>query len=173
MADLLATADDLVDFGGPDRPGLDLALAVASGVVQSACRQRLVYVDQDLVTLVGGGVRLILPERPVISVLEVVDTADGTWSWDGRDGLARLSGRWPATVAVLYSHGYADVPADLQGVTLTVALRLLDNPSGLRAESVAGYSATYGDAAGISLTASERAVCDRYRRRAASVQVTA
>ena len=184
----LATVADLAAFcgwAGSDAQAR-LAIDVATGVVQRACAQTLLPVVGDVVTLAGGQPTLILPERPVTAVSGVAGYDSGAWRWDGRDMLMLTAGAvwsatvtshawmvWPDTVTVTYSHGFTSIPADLKGVCLTVATRLLDNPSGVRAETVAGYSATYGDAAGISLTATERAVCNTYRRRTTALRVSA
>ena len=172
----LATTADLAAFCGWAGSDVQaqLALDVATGVVQQACGQTLLPVVGDVATLVGGHRVLILPERPVTAVSGVGGYDSSAWRWDGRDTLVLTAGAvWPATVTVTYSHGFTSIPADLKGVCLTVATRLLDNPSGVRAETVAGYSATYGDAAGISLTGTERSMCYAYRRRATALRVSA
>lgn len=86
-----------------------------------------------------------------------------------------------STVEVTYEHGYdADVIPDVfVAVTLSVAARVLESPTGITSESLGGYSVTYagaaeasfggshaGGGAGFTLTAAERALLRPYRKRA-------
>lgn len=73
-------------------------------------------------------------------------------------------------VYVTYTHGYATVPADVRAIVLTLAGRVLTNPSDLRQESVGSVSVTYAaETIGASLAPIERDQLARYRPRAAVV----
>lgn len=72
------------------------------------------------------------------------------WPWWYNSGGQRLMGFpytralgvWAPRVQVTYSHGYATVPDDIQGMVLDAAAALYDNPTGLRSISIDDYSET-------------------------------
>ncbi|MFG2916255.1 hypothetical protein ACGF0D_25615 [Kitasatospora sp. NPDC048298] len=69
---------------------------------------------------------------------------------------------------VTYTHGYAEVPADVRALVLTLAGRVFTNPRDLRQESVGSVSVTYAaETIGASLAPVERDALARYRRRIA------
>ncbi|MFJ9549080.1 hypothetical protein [Streptomyces erythrochromogenes] len=76
------------------------------------------------------------------------------------------------SAVVTYSHGYATVPADVRAIVLTLAGRVLTNPSDLRQESAGSVSVTYAaETIGAGLAPIERDQLARYRPRAAVVQL--
>lgn len=130
-----------------------------------------------------------LPQRPVSAVSAVTDI-DGNavpYQWDGLDKLryvgTGLANRWDIegylvpveVVDVTYAHGYAAVPADVEGVAAQMVLRaygLNQNNAATQQETIAGYSYTMGGAAAngaFGMLAGERAVLDKYRRTAGVV----
>lgn len=59
------------------------------------------------------------------------------WPW------LRPQGIWADRVRVTYSHGYDEVPDDVEDIVLDLAAMNLTNPKNLRAEAVDDYSVTY------------------------------
>lgn len=98
--------------------------------------------------------------------------AAGSWTWNDR-GLIRRGalyaddvrydddyefhaqgatyqdgGHWggpTSTVTVTYTYGLEDIPDDLRGMCLRVAMRQFSNPDGVRSEQLGAYSVTYPD----------------------------
>jgi hypothetical protein len=168
----LATTDDLGLLVGDDNIDDDraqLLVELATGAIQAECQQHLLLVTDDEVDLDGTfDPELWLPERPVISVSEVlINTfvlAAGTWilsptgqlyrgplltingpDWDWFD----LSGgplgvnAWggpSSKVHVKYTHGFAVPPNDLRALCLELARRGLQNPEVLVREQIGNYS---------------------------------
>lgn len=124
--------------------------------------------------VLNGAVSLPRPVTAVTAVAEIDEdgtTGDAVTDYT-YDGIDRVSGlRWPATVAVTYTGGYATVPADVKDIGLAVAVRMVANPRGVRttATTLGAYSEseTYAgsdaDVAGSDLLPSERAALRRYR----------
>ena len=165
MADQLAKPEDLASL--LERDDVDLYKAtrlveIATAVVQAACGrppQRLVRVLGDTATLIGGtGQWLELPQRPVTAVASVsldgtalsAGTATGTYRFRGGQ-LWRREG-WtacpyePSEVIAVYDHGYEDSAQDLElaaAAVLGICQGAYGNPTGLKAETIDDYSATY------------------------------
>lgn len=173
----LATVDELAAWmqREPDElpAGAALVLDAASAIVRSEARQRFTR-GTTTVALVPRGQALSLPQRPVVSVelVRAVGRAlrpDEYRVWRDELWLGSL-GSGP--VVVTYTHGYATVPADVRAIVLTLAGRVLNNPSDLRQESVGSVSVTYAaETIGASLAPIERDQLARYRSRAAVVQL--
>jgi hypothetical protein len=175
MADQLITEAELEAYlqTSVDTPLAELAIDLATGVVQAACGQRLVRVVDDTVILSldghDGGPWLELPEGPVTAVGAV--QVGATVVTDAVEDLPR--GRlyramgWrpsnvyprgaPSTVTVTYTHGYPFGDQRLQlarGWTLTLAAGAVNNPSGATREAIDDYSVQYAAAAATQLEAS-------------------
>lgn len=127
------------------------ALTEATAAIRNYTRQYLELVEDEEITLDGhGGMRLFLPQLPVVSVSAVVEddetlTANEDYKLGQYGILYRLGGyRWPREVqivAVTYSHGYDPLPDDIVAVATRAAARAYQ--SGLRAsddEGVLGVS---------------------------------
>lgn len=169
----LATTDDLAArYPGPLPPPperVDAMLADASAAVRAYCGQDF---TQDTTTewLVLRD-PLILPQRPVNDVTDVVNLAGEPvgWAWDGLDRLDVDPFAGP-TVGVTYDHGYTELPPDVVAVVCNVAARGLASSPGASAvtqESITNYSVSYGTISAAGPTgffAGETAVLDRYRR---------
>ena len=122
------------------------AIRAATAAIQGYCHQVLAEVVRDQVTLdvPVGCTRLFLPELPVTAVTEVVES--GTVLVDGEDYvlgqhgvLHRLGAYWApgiGTVVATYTHGYAELPADIVAVCARAAARTYQ--AGLRAAELAG-----------------------------------
>ncbi|MGW2425059.1 hypothetical protein ACWC0C_38455 [Streptomyces sp. NPDC001709] len=171
----LATADELAAWmqREPDElpAGAALVLDTASAIVRAEARQRFTR-GTTTVALAPRERVVRLPQRPVISVELVrvgarVLRPDEYRVW--RDELwSPLAVTRP--VVVTYTHGYETVPADVRAIVLTLAGRVLTNPSDLRQESVGSVNVTYAaETIGASLSPIERDQLARYRPRAAVV----
>lgn len=187
MADMLVTADELASHlqQDLDRSSATLAVQTATGIVQAVCRQRLIQVTDDVVTLpTTGGQWLDLPEAPVSAVSAVAIASLPVTSWtltsDPTSGRARLwryygwqypldgGMSWSLTqlpqVTVTYTHGYPTGDPGLElarAAVLMLAGGMYRNPDGLRSEQIDDYTVAYSDAAsqpalGAELTAALR-----------------
>ncbi|MFJ1789543.1 hypothetical protein ACIOML_35195 [Streptomyces anulatus] len=172
----LATVDELAAWMQREPAelpeGAALALDTASAIVRSEARQRFTRGTSTVALSLQDQV-VTLPQRPVVSV-ELVRAGgrelhpDEYRLW--RDELW-FTGSYGSAV-VTYSHGYAEVPATVRAIVLTLAGRVLTNPSDLRQESVGSVSVTYAaETIGASLAPIERDQLARYRPRAAVVQL--
>lgn len=126
-----------------------------------------------------------LPQRPIVDIdtVAINGTETSDWWQDGNDLLLR-SWAWdhpPAAhrapqVTVTYTHGWDEIPGDIQAIVLQAANRVIVNPSGIRSETVGGESVTYlipaaGEYLGVLLSRTEQKVLDRYRRTASTVNL--
>lgn len=131
-----------------------LALAGASGVVRGYCGWDLLREDTTLVLDGTGTLVLPLPTLLLIDVTEIrVDdvaiSPDLTYQpkWTRRGQIFWAEG-WAADakVEVDCTHGYDDVPDLIRLVALTVAARIVDNPTDVKAASAGSVSRTYDTA---------------------------
>jgi len=173
---LLATPAQLALFldADVDEERANQLLAVASGEVRACTGQWLSWVENDVVRLDGEGSDvLLLPEVPVAAVVSVIeghgdgtvldgpDDASPVWEWNTDGILRRLDGahfarrfRW---YRVVYDHGWDPIPDEIVGVVLRAAGRALENPEGIRQETLGRYSYTLaGEQAGVGLYGPER-----------------
>jgi hypothetical protein len=161
----------------------DLALASASAVIRSWTRQSITRVVDDVVTLrVLHEDELILPQRPVVSVLQVRVSGLTLLDWVlSGDRLLRTGGwrRLPGTTAlpdpglveVTYTHGYSEVPDEVRAVCLDLASMTLTNPSGLREVAIDDYRRVFASetlGSGV-LSPAHREMLAGYRRRIGTV----
>lgn len=123
------------------------ALEEASAAIRNYCRQYLERVDDETITLDGGGgTRIFLPELPVLEVSAV--TEDGTTLTAGSEYklgqhgiLHRMGQAWASgiqNIVLTYSHGYAVIPDDIVAVCVRAASRAYQ--AGLRASDSDGIS---------------------------------
>ncbi|MER7813657.1 mobile element protein [Streptomyces sp. NPDC006798] len=175
--DYLADPAELAQILG--RPATDpkllFALRAATRRFRGAVGHRVTLVADDPVTLDGNGRESILlpvwPTTAVVSVrLDGALLADGTdyaWSHDGM--LRRLGcGVWPVRLrclAVVYSHGWAEVPEDITEAVLDQA-RIMDAVKpGIQSKAVGGQSVTFGAQAAIGVTDQWTKAVDRHKVR--------
>lgn len=139
-----------------DVPRVDMAIKLAAAYVQRMSGQTITAVADDEAVFDGTGNHILfMPQRPVTNVSEVTVDGDewivGTdYDWSERRGTIHALGRrrWPVglrNVAVTYSHGYVELPVDLQALVYGLARRAIDNPSGtaIRSETLGSYSVAY------------------------------
>lgn len=175
----LATPAQLAERMGtpPSDPArADAALTDASATVRAATGQDFTRAATDSILRARCG-EVRLPQRPVLEVTAVTDTAGAEvawWEWDQLDRL-RLDPGYPVVV-VSYDHGYDVIPDDIVAVTCSVAARALATPpedAGVQSRSITNYSESFGavGAAGpAGLFNDERAVLSRYQRRGSSAR---
>jgi hypothetical protein len=148
------------------------ALNAASRRFRGAVRHPVSLVAADTVTLDGtGAYTVLLPAAPVVAVASVVldgttlvDSTDYEWSQDGY--LRRLSAPWPTALrclTVTYTHGYAQVPEDIQEVVLDQARAIYTVQPGVQARTVGGQSVTFGAQAATGVTAQWAAAVEKYQ----------
>lgn len=123
----------------------EMALKDATAAIRNYCRQHLERVNGETVTLDSpGGVRLFLPELPVLSVSSVVEDGETLVVDDdyklGQHGiLHRIGSKWMAGIQIVeitYSHGYIIIPDDIVAVCVRAASRAYQ--AGLKAADSAG-----------------------------------
>jgi hypothetical protein len=200
----LATKTDLAarlgrDLTCDEEARLEALLSDASTMVRS-------YTGQDFgtststVTLRSQAGMIVLPQRPVTGITSVTaigihgtpDIGLADWWWDGLDKIRLGSGNciinlpevwwddhegYPGTYRVTYSHGYAEVPADVVMVVCGMALRTLTSPAiagGITSETVGPYSYridTPGLGLSVVMNEAERQALSRYRRTVGMISV--
>jgi hypothetical protein len=173
-ADYLADPEELAAWLQVDATDSKLlaALGAASRRFRGAVRHPVSLVVGDTIVLDGSGaMSLLLPAAPVVDVSSVlVDgqalTAgtDYTWSTDGY--LHRLGAVWPIglrSVTVVYSHGYAEIPGDIQEVVIDQARALYAVLPGVQQQTVGAQSVTFGVQAATGVTAQWAVAVDRYQ----------
>jgi len=156
------------------------ALSDASGFIRAYTGQQITLVEEDEVQLRPSWTqRLYLPQRPVLDVQSVSvqapgDTAEsvldiGAFTFDRRGLLIWTSDYFPGpygVVRVSYSHGYSVVPADIQGVCLSLSARGMANPVGAVSKQIGQAQATFEsttEGAAVGLRIDEARILDRYR----------
>jgi hypothetical protein len=183
-----ATPTDLedrlrVELSAEEQIRAEKLLDAATVTIKAIAKQTIDAVTGDTVTLDGNGQTILaLPQFPVTAVTSV--TVDGTlltvatdYRLDAEQGLLyrAYNGTWgfpaktwgvkPASIVVVYNHGYATVPADLKGVCVEMAARAWSTPSGAERESIGSYSVSYAKGAtAVALLDHERTVVQRYSR---------
>ncbi len=168
------------------------AIDEATAAIRNYTHQYIEKVEDDSYTFdVWAPIyNLVLPEMPVISVASV--TEDGTLlEASDTDGyvlanygqLIRRGARWakgPQKVVVVYTHGYATIPADVVAVCVRAAARGYQaglkatedvGVPGVQSKAIGDYSVTYatggetalGASAARMLLMSEKDILDKYR----------
>jgi hypothetical protein len=180
----LASVDDLAvylgrTFTGAEEAQATLMLDLASGAIRSYTRQTLSR-EQTIAYLEAGCCDYLeLPERPVVSVDDMeFDGVPVAASGYQLVGNRIWWGPWPinfslnprfapeSVVTVEYTHGFDPVPDDIRGVCLAMAARAVETLTGVKSETIGGYSVTYAGAdGGVALVEGEKQTLNRYRRR--------
>ena len=166
-----------------DAAAADLALASASAVIRRWTRQTFTRVADDVVQLrVIDPCELVLPQRPVVSVAQVLVNSVVLVDWVlSGDRLLRTGG-WrhlpgttsypdPGLVQVTYTHGWDEIPDEVRAVCLDLAASTVSNPGMLRQESIDDYSRTLAsESLGLgSLSESHKLLLGDFRRRVGTV----
>jgi hypothetical protein len=137
-----------------DDPKLLFALRAASRRFRGQVGHPVILVTGDEVVLDGTGREsVLLPVWPTTAVTSVVldgtELAEGSdYSWSDAGILRRADcGRWPdrlRCLQVVYDHGWADIPEDIQEVVLERAEATFTIPVGVQSKAVGGQSVTFG-----------------------------
>jgi hypothetical protein len=191
--DPLATVTDLEDRLGRALDAVEVVranalLEDASATVRAYTGQQFGAATSTVRLQVRGG-KVRLPQRPVTAVTGI-DNMSGAaveFTWYAGQTISlgtEAINSWElepigeqAWVDVTYTHGQADVPADIVGVVCQMVGRALGTPAdqtGYSSESIGTYSYSVGaaTAAGAAgLMNDERAVLDRYRQPIGSMRV--
>lgn len=156
-------------------PKLLAALRAASRRFRGAVRHPVTHVADEVVTLDGDGREsLLLPVWPVTAVSRVVldgqELVEGTdYSWSDTGVLRRLGGLcWPdrlRCVQVTYSHGWAEVPEDIQEVVIDQARIIFNIRPGVQTMQTGGQTIGYGAQAAVGVTEQWRQTVDRHKVR--------
>jgi hypothetical protein len=173
----------------------------ASGLVIGYTGQRFTAVVDDVMVIRSDNGIIVLPNGPVTSVTSVTalgfngapDIAVVGWTWDRLNTIVLAD--WASTVinlpevfvdhmnemtptyAVVWSHGYAIVPADVVSVVCGMTLRTLTSPTmrgGVTSETVGPYSYRLDVADGgtvVRMTDEDRQVLARYRVTVAALRI--
>ncbi|MFE9845776.1 mobile element protein [Streptomyces goshikiensis] len=141
---LRVPADDLL---------LLATLRSASRRFRGAVRHEVNLVEGDVVTLDGNGREsLLLPVWPTVAVTKVLldgkELVDGTdYSWSAAGILRRLGCQvWPdrlRCIEVTYSHGWAEIPADISDAVIEQARAAFRSEPGIKSKAVGGQSVTF------------------------------
>jgi len=156
----------------------DARLLQAEGIVRGYCGWHIAPSRADSVTVRGDGSAVItLRSLHVTAVTSV--TCDGTlldpssYAWSEAGVLTRLCGDgtlshhrggwWESVIVVEFTHGYAQVPAEVTGAVQAIAQRGVLNPTG--ASSYSTTDGPFSDSATFAAgsTLPEQGVLDRYR----------
>ncbi|MET9158285.1 mobile element protein [Streptomyces parvulus] len=159
-----------------DDPQLLWALKQASRRFRGQVHHPVTLVTDDEVTLDGNGREsLLLPVWPTTAVAQVlldgVELTEGTdYSWSDAGILRRLGcHRWPdrlRCITVVYTHGWADTPEDIQEVILERAEAAFTIPVGVQSKAVGGQSVTFGAQMAAGSTEAWTKAVDRHKVRA-------
>lgn len=162
-----------------DPAAADLALASASAAIRRWTRQTITLVANDVVSLrVVDPCALVLPQRPVVSVTQVLVNSVALVDWVLSGERLLRSGGWhhlpgtssypdPGLVQVTYTHGWEEIPDDVRAVCLDLASSTLANPAMLRQEAIDDYSRTFAsETLGTgTLSVTHKEMLADYRRR--------
>lgn len=156
------------------------ATARAEAEVRAYCGWHIAPQRTDTLVLDGpGGPLLVLPSLHVVSVASVAENGTEVdpegYAWSAAGVVRRTSSAtvWRScagwtddyrAVSITLTHGYDEMPLDVQAVIDRLAARSVDDPSQYSQVGAVAY-ATGADGlpASGSLTALDRMVLDRYR----------
>lgn len=144
-------------------------LAEASARFRGAVRHPVSLVEDDEVWLDGDGSgALLLPAAPVVDIDRVeIDGEPVEVEWSQAGVLRRIHERWPArlrAIKVVYTHGYADIPTEIQEAVLSMARYLAIVQPGVSSMQVGGQTvSTSASNAGETVMAPWDTVVGAYR----------
>lgn len=144
----------------------------AVGRLRDYCRWHVFPVQEETVTLDGGGAEsLMLPSLHVVDVQSVTVArrlfTEDQFEWSARGYLRSRVRRFPdslRSVVVSFSHGYAEDDLDgVRDVLLGMVERVISLPHFIKSSSVGEASVTYGVDAALRPTFGDKEVLDEYR----------
>lgn len=170
-------------------------IADASATIRRISKQNFT-IAQSTTGIRPIGYKLILPQKPVISVDNIAIRLPNSvtlvnipgWYWDGSDEVWLTDGgsiinlaeeilfamRWQTpTCYTTYTHGYTLTPDDIVGVACSMVIRILTAPGlgGVISETVGEYSYRLSDAAAqgtMGVTDAEKKILESYLPRRTS-----
>jgi hypothetical protein len=180
-------------FTADETAQAELLIELAEGEVDDVTGQSLEQ-STDTVTLDSptrqdpfphtpgtGSHTLILPRWPVTDVTSVTILGDDEddevltfgkdhdYTWSASGTLTRVNGWWPTwdqSVQVVYTAGYATIPAGVKRIVLRMAAAAWGNPMLLASESLGDHSRSFSaEALGMSLSEKDRKLLGLYRAR--------
>ncbi|MFE5853543.1 mobile element protein [Streptomyces sp. NPDC056500] len=174
--DYLADPADLALMVGKpaNNPRLLIMLKNASSRFRGAVRHEVDLVEDHEVVLDGTGQEtVLLPVWPTVAVttvtLDGVLLVEGTdYAWSETGELRRLGCLWPSRLrclTVVYSHGWAVIPADIAEAVLDKAAAMVAIPIGIASKAVGGQSVTFGAQQAIGVTDQWATAVARHRIR--------
>lgn len=158
-----------VTFDDTQRSQAQMQCILAEAAISSITGVTFYPVDDDLISAQSDGHGIIeLVEKPIRNVSSVMrwdsEDEDDCWSWDGMAGVYNLSPR--TTYSITYSYGRLETPTDVTIVALGMCSRVMNNPAGLRQETVGAISVTYpgigGEAGTINISNLEERILEKY-----------
>lgn len=180
----LATTDDLDarTITWDDQALAETYLAVASAAVRDAAGVPISQTTSTVSLFGDGGQWLRLPGPPVVSVASVTLDGEALDDWALVDGFAfrpcgwTVCGPLPVPAVVTYTHGLADVPADVVDLVCRMAASAIllaeggEGGSGLVVDRVVSerlgdYAVTYDKASGTTEMELAAFTRDRLRSR--------
>lgn len=174
-----ASVSDYETIIGPSTARTESDLNAMSARIRGYCHWMIWPQAEETITLDGTGTHVLtLPTRYLVEIAELTETQRGTgqtavtidpadleWSETGLVWKSDHS-KWTRRargVTAKITHGYAEVPADIQKLTLDLAVRASTNPMSLRRNQIGMVAQDYAT----GLYEDELAFLDStYRRRA-------
>lgn len=164
----LATPSELDAYLSGQAPAL---LAQATDIVRAYCGWHIAPSTEATVTVDPSSCDVTLLPTLMLTAVGAIADADGqpvtftAANWR-TNGVLRGLGFLPLTVT--FTHGYAEVPRDVQSVVLAVAARAQVSPDGVTRRQTGAVSEAYSQtgsnvAGGSSLMEHEKAMLDKYR----------
>lgn len=169
---LLATPQDLALRVDLPEPELLLALKRASNRFRRAVHHPVHRVVNDQLKLNGNGrhtlhLKAIPADVHTVEVGGVTLVPDTDYQVDGDAGiLRRVNGVWPeglGTVRVVYSHGWEEIPGDIEDAVLELATTLALVHIHLQQNSAGSVQESYIAQATVGTTAAWTECVDTYR----------
>lgn len=169
----LATPDDIVarlgrQLNGTEALRVDAMLQDGSAIIRRRAQDPFAYAANDLITINASDGLIVLPGRPVYTVISVVARSGikgipdipVTWFiFDGIDtvtipepshsGVINLPEFWYSVAwyshsyDVVYEHGYVKVPEEVKGLLCSAVISELSTPTmsaTIQSESIGAYS---------------------------------
>jgi hypothetical protein len=160
-----------------DDPRLPGALKGVTNAIRRWCGWHIALSrTEDLVLDGPGGRQFELPSKYVTAVNSVTETSTAIdaagYSWSQLGTLRRSDHQWWTRelrgLTVNLTHGYSEVPDDIQQAVLSILARQLSSPLGVVREQTLSASVTWsltapGVAGGIALLSHEQALLEPYR----------
>lgn len=163
----------------------------ASAVVRGYTGQYFTRVLDDRVTFRVDRGSVVLPQRPADKPTLISEFGGGVlpasaWWWGGIGVVEFGSPSWvangptvsrfPRTVEITYSHGYAEIPGDVVAVVCQMVGRVIlsESTPGLMSEAIDDYQYRLGGgivSGAVALVPAEKSILDRYRSRVGSVRL--